>query len=257
MADSLNRRLDELSAILRPTLHVAPEPLPRIRIRGRSFMALVMAVDLPLARWFASLDQQMRQSAGFYADRPIVADLSALTAAEDVLAALDGLAARDLRLIGAEGVDSVLLTGERWGQLPTILHGRDVTPGDSGQDRGQAAPISPPDAGAVPSLLINGPVRSGQSVCFEDGDITVVGSVSSGAEVIAGGSIHIYGALRGRAIAGLKLGSAARIFCRRLEAEMVGVDRLYRTSEHWGPGLHGCAVQVQSDRGSLRLSAID
>jgi len=87
--------------------------------------------------------------------------------------------------------------------------------------------------------------------------VTVVGSVSSGAEVLAGGSIHVYGALRGRAVAGLKTGSDARIFCRRLEAELVGVGQLYRTAEHWGQALHGRTVQVFCDRGSLRLAALD
>ena len=86
---------------------------------------------------------------------------------------------------------------------------------------------------------------------------TIVGSVGSGAEVLAGGSIHVYGALRGRAIAGLKTGAGARIFCRKLEAEMVGVDQLYRTAEHWGAGLQGRAVQVMCDRGALRLAAFD
>ncbi len=100
-------------------------------------------------------------------------------------------------------------------------------------------------------------MRSGQSVVFAEGDVTIVGSVSSGAEVLAGGSIHVYGALRGRAIAGLRAGAGARIFCRKLEAELVGVDQLYRTAEHWGPALHGRSVQVMCDRGSLRLSAFD
>jgi len=63
--------------------------------------------------------------------------------------------------------------------------------------------------------------------------------------------------LRGRALAGLKTGAEARIFCRRLEAELVGVDQFYRTAEHWGPGLHGRAVQVRCNRGALQLSALD
>jgi septum site-determining protein MinC len=92
---------------------------------------------------------------------------------------------------------------------------------------------------------------------FEHGDVTIVGAVASGAEVIAGGSIHVYGPLRGRAIAGVRTGEAARIFCRRLEAEMVGVGRRYRTAEDWGSGLQGRAVQVWCDRGSLRLTALD
>jgi septum site-determining protein MinC len=100
-------------------------------------------------------------------------------------------------------------------------------------------------------------VRSGQTIVYDDGDVIVVGSVASGAEVIAGGSIHVYGALRGRALAGLRQGDGARIFCRKLEAEMVAVGQLYRTAEHWGAELHGRAVQVVSDRGTLRLAALD
>jgi len=63
--------------------------------------------------------------------------------------------------------------------------------------------------------------------------------------------------LRGRAIAGLTVGAAARIFCRKLEAEMVAVDGRYRTAEHWGPDLHGRAVQVRRDKDVLRISVLD
>ena len=82
-----------------------------------------------------------------------------------------------------------------------------------------------------PSLLIDQPVRSGQSIVFEKGDVTIVGSVASGAEVIAGGSIHVYGTLRGRAIAGLAGNTRARIFCRRLEAELLAIDGVYQTAD--------------------------
>ena len=68
--------------------------------------------------------------------------------------------------------------------------------------------------------------------------------------------MHVYGPLRGRAIAGLRT-TGARIFCRKLEAELLGVDQLYRTAENWGADLHGRAVQVRCDRGALRLSALD
>jgi septum site-determining protein MinC len=226
--------------------------LPMLRVRGRSVMALVIAPEPPFTSWFAALDQQMRRSAGFFADRPVVVDLGAVLESvgrDAIPVALDGLEERGLRVIGAEGVAPAMLAGTRWARLPTSLHGRDVA---------QAPRADPPAAAAAaPSLLVDRPVRSGQSVVFEDGDIIVVGAVASGAEVIAGGSIHVYGALRGRALAGLKAGAGARIFCRRLEAELVGVDQLYRTAEHWGPGLHGRAVQVHCDRGALQLSALD
>jgi septum site-determining protein MinC len=243
--------------------------LPKIRVRGRSIMALVIAPEPPFTQWFAALDEQMRTAAGFFSDRPVVADLAAVledVGPEVVLVALDGLEARGLRVIGVEGVRPTLLAATRWGRLPTNLHGRDVAREPSvdlavaaAAEPSHATPnaATPNDAtSSAPSLLIDRPVRSGQSVVFEEGDVTIVGAVASGAEVIAGGSIHVYGALRGRAIAGLKAGQGARIFCRKLEAEMVGVDRLYRTAEHWGADLHGRAVQVRCDRRELRLSAL-
>ena len=233
--------------------------LPTIRVRGRSFMAMVLAPEFPFADWFAALDRQLAGSPAFFADRPVVVDLAGVlevVGKESLPVALDGLAARGLRIVGVEGVPPARLAGTRWAETPTSLHGRDValTPrlGRSGAGR----PAEPAPVAAGSSLLIDRPVRSGQSIVFEDGDIIVVGPVASGAEVIAGGSVHVYGALRGRAIAGLKtIGS--RIFCRRMEAEMVGVDALYRTSDNWGPELHGRAVQVACDRGALRLSAFD
>lgn len=232
-------------------LQAEKSPPPGIQVRGRSFMALVVTPEVPLATWFAELDAQLRGASGLFTDRPIVVDLSraASEGREAVLILLDGLETRGLRIVGLEGAGPQLLAATHWERLPTQLHGREVAEVRP-LARGAAAP-------APSSLLIDGPVRSGQSVVFEGGDVTVIGAVASGAEVIAGGSIHVYGALRGRAIAGVRLGEAARIFCGRMEAEMVGIERLYRTAEHWGPGLHGRPAQLRCDRGALRLTALD
>jgi len=218
-------------------------------------MALVIAPEFPMAGWFAALDHQIQQSAAFFAERPVIVDLKAALKDGGPSAApivLDGLAARNLRLVGVEGVDPALLAGTQWEGLPKAMAGRDLTPEPQGasQETSGAATVSP-------SLVIDQPVRSGQSIVFEDGDVTIIGHVASGAEVIAGGSIHIYGALRGRAIAGLRTGESARIFCRKLEAEFLGVDRFYRTAEHWGAVLHGKAVQAACDRGVLKLSTLN
>jgi septum site-determining protein MinC len=233
--------------------------LPKIRVRGRSFMALIVTPELPSGSWFAALDEQLRCAASFFAERPVIADLAAVVAdgggVEDALAALDGLAGRNLRVIGVEGVEPAVIAGTRWERLPTILYGHDAKRELKVAARGLGS--ADPSAAAAPSLLIDRPVRSGQSILFEDGDVAIVGSVASGAEVIAGGSIHIYGALRGRAIAGLKTGAAARIFCRKLEAELVAVDRLYRTAEQLDARLRGCAVQILRDRSTLRVLALD
>jgi septum site-determining protein MinC len=108
----------------------------------------------------------------------------------------------------------------------------------------------------LPAQVINGTVRSGQQVYAKDRDLIVIGAVSHGAEVIADGNVHIYGTLRGRAIAGAKGIKDACIFCQKLEAELVSIDGNYWISdslqgEHWGN-----AVQIQQKNESLEISAL-
>lgn len=92
------------------------------------------------------------------------------------------------------------------------------------------APVAVP-APVAPTLVIDRPLRSGQQVYARDADLIVLGLVSHGAEVIADGHIHVYGALRGRAIAGAKGRTDARIFAHSLEAELLAVAGTFRTSE--------------------------
>ncbi len=83
----------------------------------------------------------------------------------------------------------------------------------------------------IPTKIITTPVRSGQQVYAPDGDLIVINQVSPGAELIADGSIHVYGPLRGRAIAGINGNLNARIFCNSLEAELVSVAGHFKVSE--------------------------
>jgi septum site-determining protein MinC len=99
-------------------------------------------------------------------------------------------------------------------------------------------------------------VRSGQSVMFPDGDVTVVGSVASGAEIIAGGSIHVYGALRGRALAGAQGDEGARIFCREFHAELVSIAGQYRVFEDIPKELRGQPVQAWLEGDKLLLKKL-
>ncbi|TMP48557.1 MULTISPECIES: septum site-determining protein MinC [unclassified Pseudoalteromonas] len=108
----------------------------------------------------------------------------------------------------------------------------------------------------LPAQVIHGTVRSGQQVYAKDRDLIVIGAVSHGAEVISDGNVHIYGTLRGRAIAGAKGYNEANIFCQKLEAELVSINGSYWISdslqgEHWGS-----AVQIQQKNDSLEISAL-
>ena len=100
--------------------------------------------------------------------------------------------------------------------------------------------------------LVTEPVRSGQQI-YAKGDLIVVGSVSHGAELLAEGNIHVYGPLRGRALAGLRDNPAARIFCRSLEAELISIAGYYRLAEDLEPAQRGQPVQIHLDGENLHV----
>jgi septum site-determining protein MinC len=110
-------------------------------------------------------------------------------------------------------------------------------------------------AGAV-FKLVTRPVRSGQRVYSAGGDLSVVASVSSGAELMADGNIHVYGPLRGRAMAGMKGDTGARIFCQDLQAELISVAGHYRVSENIPAELKGAPVQIYLDKEVLRIERL-
>ncbi len=114
-----------------------------------------------------------------------------------------------------------------------------------------------PAATAKPGQVHAQPVRSGQQVYAAQRDLTVVGTVGAGAEVIADGSVHIYGSLRGRALAGAAGDAGARIFCREFHAELVAVAGHYKVLEDIPTALRGRAVQVWLEGEELRISALE
>ena len=118
------------------------------------------------------------------------------------------------------------------------------------------APVARADE-AAPGLVQTAPVRSGQQLYAENRDLTVLSQVGAGAEVIADGSIHIYGPLRGRALAGAQGNARARIFCRAFHAELVAVAGHYKVLEDIPKDLHGKAVQVWLEDEELKIAALD
>ncbi|MBX5014207.1 septum site-determining protein MinC [Rhizobium lentis] len=218
-----------------------------IRIKGRSFLAVMLSPDLPIDDWLTRLDDLAARSAGFFLGRPVVLDLTDLQIDRPQLKDLIAeLAKRKVSIMGIEGArPSILGAG-----MPPALKGGRCASDIEVQANEPADPVAKPTATetrpvtTMQSIVIREPVRSGQSVIFPEGDVTIVGSVASGAEVIAGGSVHIYGALRGRAMAGSIGNASARIFCRKLEAELVAIDGIYKMAEDMAPNLRGQAVQL-------------
>jgi len=236
-----------------PVTQPTSEPArPPIRFRGRSFMATVLAPIPPVADWLGDLDALNRRAPNFFAGRPVILDLAGLRlTGEDLDGLLADLAARHIAILGIEGAPPALLGT---GMPPALSGGR------------AAGEVATPDEGAAPepaakemarSLILDAPVRSGQTVLHLEGDVTVLGAVASGAEVIAGGSIHVYGALRGRAIAGAAGNPAARIWCRKFEPELVAIDGLYRAADDLDPAFRGQAVEVRLLEDAIKLNLFE
>ena len=123
-----------------------------------------------------------------------------------------------------------------------------------------AVDTPPPAAVAVAKsesgVMHTQPVRSGQQIYAQNKDITVMATVGAGAEVIADGSIHIYGALRGRALAGASDNVNARIFCREFHAELVAIAGHYKVLEEIPKNLLGKAVQIYLEKDQLRIEEL-
>ncbi|PVE25097.1 septum formation inhibitor MinC [Microvirga sp. KLBC 81] len=224
-------------------------------------MALVLAPEVPLRDWLEDLDAVSERSPGFFSGRPIIADVSNLKPSKSELKFL--LAAfrmRNIRIIGLEGAAPENVEPD---MPPQITGGKpageiDVTdPAGTADTAVSAVSAFSHQPSAEKSLMIEGSVRSGQSILHPEGDVTVLGSVASGAEIVAGGSIHVYGALRGRAIAGCTGNGRARIFCRKFEAELIAVDGLYKTADDLGTKFHGQPIQVHLDGDSIILQTLD
>ncbi|RWL16991.1 MULTISPECIES: septum site-determining protein MinC [Mesorhizobium] len=245
----------------------APVETKSIRFRARSFVAFTLTPEAPLSEWLESLDRWIGNSPGYFAGRPVVLNLNTLKPEVGQIEALVAeLGLRGIRIYAIELDGSTALEAN----LPPVLIGaKEATAGllmqadskgrpeEAGKpEEGKAEQGKPEDRQpeAPATLMVKTPIRSGQSVFHAHGDVIVLGSVASGSEIVAAGSIHVYGTLRGRASAGVLGHSAARIFCRKNEAELLSVDGWYCTAEEMEPSLRGKAVQAFLEKDTLRIA---
>jgi septum site-determining protein MinC len=209
---------------------IAKAPRQSFQKRGRSYAALAFCRVVPIVGWLEEIDITLAGSPGFFAGKP---DLSAVDLSQPAIAHLiTSLEQRNIRILGIESVNAARLTTS----MPTLLTGGRHCLLVQNEPK-------KPEAKPKPNLLLHSPVRSGQSI-FSKGDVTVLGSVGSGAEIVAGGSIHVYGALRGRAKAGSSGNAAARIFCQKIEAELLAINGYYQTAEEIDVALRNRPAQA-------------
>ncbi|MBB6253932.1 septum site-determining protein MinC [Nitrospirillum iridis] len=239
------------------------------QLRGSNFTMMVLKVSDPHAQnFFFALSDKVRQAPNFFRNAPVVLDLDDLPPGQsfdfenfcDLLRTL-GLIAVGLQGGTREQQEAALAVG-----LAVFPQGR-ATPDAAPAPRPAAvadvpapAVVAPAPAHDLPyqkaTLLVRENVRSGRQLYAQGGDLVVIGSVSPGAELVADGNIHVYGALRGRALAGMAGDRTARIFCQSLEAEMVSIAGLYRVSEDLEKSVLRRQVQIYLDQGFLHIDPV-
>ena len=136
--------------------------------------------------------------------------------------------------------------------------GADQAAATSGVKTATSATTNTDAPAAAPTMVVRGPLRSGQRVYARQSDLIVMGVVSRGAEVIADGNIHVYGPLRGKAMAGARGDTAARIFTTGLDAELVAIAGIYRVIDSKLPAeLHQRPAVIQLQKDALHLTPLE
>ena len=242
---------------------------------GQVGIANLRVRTLDVAQLAAEMRDRVQRAPNLFARAAVVLDfggLSQVPALEQARALVDGLrAAGVLPVALAYGTKEIEALSQQLG-LPLLAKFRAqyepatqaATPAPAAVEPAPAKAVSAPApapakpaTSASPGLMQASPVRSGQQVYAENRDLTVLSAVGAGAEAIADGSIHIYGALRGRALAGAQGNEEARIFCREFHAELVAVAGHYKVLEDIPAELRGKPVQVWLEKGQLKLAALD
>lgn len=218
----------------------------------------------------ASLEVRVREAPALFERAPVVVDLSFLSPQPDdasVQALLEAVRAAGMLPVGfAYGDDATDALARRLG-LPLIArfrasYERPVAAAEKpaaparAEPAPAAQPTPPPPGEPVTALQHHGQVRTGQQVYAQGCDLVVVGTVANGAEVLADGNIHVYGALRGRAFAGALGDKHARIFCGEFRAEIVSIAGHYRVFEELPKEYAGKAVQIQLEQDRLQITPL-
>lgn len=237
-------------------------PAQTLKFRAQSLLAYVLEPVPPLADWFLALDAWLARSPTFFIARPVILDMAALDISlKEYRELLSDLARRHIRVMGAENVGRGLvgphlppvLSGGRTIDAPTLREDAPASPEEEAPAAREETQAKSATTAGANSLIVDGNVRSGQSIVHPDGDVTVIGRVASGAEIVAGGSVHVYGALQGRVIAGISGSQSARIFCTEARAELLCIGGAYVTAESTSSEMEGRSLEARLDGDELKL----
>ena len=249
-----------MSAAQQP--HVLPGA-DAFRLRAGNFNLLVLRLlDGRPEVVLPALGDQFRRAPGFLRFAPIAIsldDLAVSPADMDFPALIAGLRALEIMPIGVVGGSPAMRQAATAAGLSTLRQsgGPETEPAPAPAIAAEAPPPAPDFKGTGrTAMLITQPVRSGSRIYAEGADLIVTATVNPGAEIIADGNIHVYGALRGRAVAGASDNRDARIFALNFDPELVAIAGLYAVREELTGAPIGRAAQVRLDGDALRFDKL-
>lgn len=232
--------------------------------KGRMMTLTVLEIrEADCDRIAALVDEQLARAPGFFTRLPVL--LSLPEALPDLARVAEIMAAADLVLVGvldpsdaaaeaaAEAGLGVITSPARSASVPEPEKKAAEAPVPRKSESSASTPPEPEAPARSPTRLITKPIRSGQQIYARGGDLVIATSVSEGAEVLADGHIHVYGALRGRALAGASGDTEARIYCKRFEPDLVAIAGCYKVADAMDEGVRSKPVQVRLDNDNLLI----
>lgn len=199
------------------------------------------------------LQDKVRLAPEFFRNSPLIFDLEELNKHNldiDIDRLTKIVRSLDLLPIGIRGGNTE--QNKRALELGIPVHSghTSAAPAKPKKEEPASAPKPESQTEIVTSTLITQPIRSGQRI-YAQGDLIILAQVSAGAEILAEGNIHVYGSLRGRALAGVQGNTAARIFCSDLQAELISIAGTYKLSEDLNEAAHKNPVQIYLQNNTL------
>ncbi|MCS2159448.1 septum site-determining protein MinC [Scandinavium sp. H11S7] len=227
-----------------------------IELKGSSFTLSVVHLHEAKPEVIRqALEDKIAQAPAFLRHAPVVVNISSLAEVTQWKPLQQAIASTGLRIMGVSGCKNPELKAEidRAG-IPLLTEGKEKVTRVAPVETPVPSPIVTP---VTKTRLIDTPVRSGQRIYAPNCDLIVTSHVSAGAELIADGNIHIYGMMRGRALAGASGDREAQIFCTHLAAELVSIAGEYWLSENITAEYYGKAVRLRLDDAALTIEPLN
>ena len=236
-----------------------PSPPSVIEIKSSSVtLPLLKLLGNDLEEISSQLMEKVHLAPDFFLHAPVIIDLRELVEKKselDFYELISMLKGYGMNPVGIRGGDETYNEHAKSVDMAVLS---DARPKQKPESVDRESPVNREDARETRSSarIIDRPIRSGQTVYSAGADLIVLSQVSHGAEIMADGNIHVYGTLRGRALAGVKGNLESRIFCQDFRAEIVSIGGHFKISEHLDASLLGTPVQVYLQDGSLIIEPI-